>query len=137
MANKDRVNVEKVNQEIQKIEAEYSEAQNRVQSILGQMSSNQVVKRIWEESNNGSQAFNTSNSVNNVATLQLAPRQSGGRTEGMTTNIQQKQVIESQARGIVYPLSEASPDRDIDPVLDMWKQLKCVTICMFSGDKRT
>jgi len=111
--------LEKVDQEIEKIEAEYSEAQNRAQSILGQMSSNRVVKRIWEESNNGSQAFNTEKSVNNVATLQSAPRQPGGsgRTEGMATNVQQKQVIESQARGIMYPLSEASPDRDIDPVL--------------------
>ena len=75
-----------------------------------------------------------------MATLQSVPLQSGGRTEGMATNVQQKQVIESQDQGIMYSLSEVSPDHVVDPVLlgeDMWKQLKRVTIPMFSGDKRT
>ena len=40
----------------------------------------------------------------------------------------------------MYSLTEVGFDHDVEPVLlgrDMWKQLKHVTIPVFSGDKKT
>ena len=126
MANKDRVNVEKVDQEIEKIEAEYSEAQNHAQSILGQMSSNRVVKRIWEESSNGSQAFNTEKSVNNVATLQSVPLQSDGRTENYKHATKTGNRV-TRSRYYVL-LSEVSPDSDS---LTWTRYVETIKMCDF------
>jgi len=73
IASRDKVNMEKTDQEVEKIEAEYSEAQNRTQVAYEQISSNRVVKKIWEESEK-SQASNAGKSMDKAATPQLDSR---------------------------------------------------------------
>ena len=58
IANKDRINMEKMGHEIEKIEAEYNEVQNCVQVAYDRISSSQVVMKIWVNDNNRIQASN-------------------------------------------------------------------------------
>ena len=133
IACKEKVNMEKTDQEVEKIEAEYSEAQNHAQVAYDRISSNRVVKKIWEESEK-SQASNAGKSMDKAVTPQ-----SDSRPENTVLKVPQ-QVVKSPVRGSMYPISEVGFDYGVEPVLlgqDMWKQLKCVTISTFSGDKRT
>ena len=131
IANKDRLNMEKIDKEVEKIEAEYSEAQNRVQVTYDWISSHHVVKKIWEENHDKSQASNTGKSVEKTATLQ-----SSSGAEGMASNVPQH-VEKSPVEDPMYPLTEVGSYRKIEPGQDMWKQLKRVTIPTFSGNKKT
>ena len=109
--------------------------QNRVQVAYDRINSHHVVKKIWEENHDKSQASNTEKSVEKTAILQ-----SSSAGEGMASNMPQH-IEKSPVGGPMYPPREVGFDGEIEPVFAwsryMWKQLKHVTIPTFSVDKKT
>jgi len=59
--------MEKIDKAVEKIEAEYSEAQNCAQVAYDRISSHRVLKKIWEENHDENQASNTGKSVEKTA----------------------------------------------------------------------
>ena len=163
MAEKDSKNSEKLSQEIDNIEIEYSDAQNRAQSVFDEVRTAVIYDKLVRKLESASQKPQTSDMVKDDSWSSLPVDSSLHQPVYSATeknHVQLRDVSESRlCDGEVQPAVFDQPSSGIrnsetrlfasdngqrgHPVdsemigQDLWKQLKRVTIPVFSGDKKT
>ena len=125
--DKDNRNFEKLGEEIEQIEIEYSNAQNRAQKVIDSLS----ISKRYDKFLDKIQQREAELPLHHMDSEQ--PQQ-----KGMLQHQQLKDHQESPSVSMSDNINvgQYTPDSSLIG-LDMWKQLKKVTIPVFSGDKKT
>ena len=166
MAEKDSKNSEKLSQEIDNIEIEYSDAQNRAQSVFDEVRKAVIYDKLVRKLESASQKPQTSDmvkgkdddswsslpvdsslhqpvySATEKSHVQLRDVSESRLCDGEV----QPAVFDQQSSGIrnsetrLFASDNGQRGHPVDSEMigqDLWKQLKRVTIPVFSGDKKT
>ena len=125
---KDSRGVERLGEEIEQIEIEYSNAQNRAQKVMDSLS----ISKRYDKLVNKIQKREAELPVHQMESEQ--PHQEGMLQQQQP--VQQKSQQELLSVSINDNVSQCMSDSTLIG-LDLWKQLKRVTIPVFSGNKKT
>ena len=142
---RDRSNASKVCKEIETIEMEYSAAQSQAQEVITELNRvanlSKFVRQIETKSQDAPQLLVSHEQQNSARSKEVSVHQPIVSSRGNTTNVYQSATAFYRSANPNKSLLEENEISNVtNPSLigqDLWKQLKRVTIPVFSGDKKS